>query len=259
MLQILSMHALYREKPVFTIDRPNGRDDITFLHFLCEMDILVDGKITHITPGASIFYAPKTPQWFCGKSPVVHNWMHISSDALCRLADLGIECDRIYCLPDSNFITDIFQKIETEIYVLENSEIALHCLEIFLLEFSRALKRPLQMHSGRLFDDLVKLRSYIRSEYASELSATDLAMRIGMSQSRFFELYRKTFNVSPVQDIINIRIENAKRLLSETDIPVSEIALRCGYSNLTHFNRQFKSTTDITPSAYRRKCKSVNK
>lgn len=258
-MQIISMHALYREHPVFTIDRPNGRDDITFLHFLCEMDILINGKKIHINPGAALFYAPKTPQWFCGKQPVVHNWMHISSDVLPRLLELGIECDRIYYLPDDSFITDIFQKIETEIYVLdiENSQIAEHYFEIFLLQFSRAVKSPAQINSGKMFEDLVRLRSYIRSEYASDLTAADLALRIGMSQSRFFELYRKTFHITPVQDIINVRIDNAKRLLAETDIPVSEIAFRCGYSNLTHFNRQFKSTTDTTPSAYRSKCKKI--
>ena len=255
------MHALYREQPVFTIDRPNGRDDITFLHFLCEMDILINGKKIHTNPGAVLFYAPKTPQWFCGKRPVVHNWMHISSDVLPRLAALGIECDRVYYLPDDSFITDIFQKIETEIYVLdeENSEIAAHYFEIFLLQFSRAIKSPSRLHSGKTFDDLVRLRSFIRSKYASDLTAADLAQRIGMSQSRFFEVYRKTFHVTPVQDIINMRVENAKRLLAETDIPVSEIAFRCGYANLTHFNRQFKSTTHTTPSAYREKCKNNKK
>lgn len=259
MLQILSMHALYREQPVFTIDRPNGRDDITFLHFLCEMDILVDGKTNRTGPGAALFYAPKTPQWFCGKSPVVHNWMHISASSLPRLAELGIECDKIYCLPDSSFITDIFQKIETEMYILNNgsAEIAEHYFDIFLLQFSRAAKNPAQKHAGKLHEDLVLLRSYIRCEYASGLTVADLALRIGMSQSRFFEVYRKTFHVTPVQDIINTRIENAGRLLAETDFPVSEIAFRCGYSNLTHFNRQFKGAVGITPSEYRNKCKNT--
>ena len=52
-------------------------------------------------------------------------------------------------------------------------------------------------------------------------------------------------------DVINGRIENAKRLLSSTNLTVKEIAVKCGYGNEYNFMRQFKSRCGQTPTQYR--------
>ena len=54
-----------------------------------------------------------------------------------------------------------------------------------------------------------------------------------------------------MQDLIEARINAARQLLTATDLPVHEIAAACGYQNATHFMRQFKEITGLTPSAYR--------
>jgi len=48
-----------------------------------------------------------------------------------------------------------------------------------------------------------------------------------------------------------VRVEAASKLLSETDLPVSEIATRVGYGNIPHFNRIFREIVGTTPSALR--------
>ena len=73
-----------------------------------------------------------------------------------------------------------------------------------------------------------------------------------MSRSGFQHLYKKMFGVSVTGDVISGRLERAKRLLSSTDLTVSEIASRCGYSNEFNFMRQFKDRVGRTPTQYRR-------
>lgn len=48
-----------------------------------------------------------------------------------------------------------------------------------------------------------------------------------------------------------VRVEMAKQLLTETDLTLKEIAVRCGYSTESYFIKQFKNVTDITPTVYR--------
>ena len=52
------------------------------------------------------------------------------------------------------------------------------------------------------------------------------------------------------------RIEKSKSILSETDIPVIEVALKCGYENISNFNRMFRRIVGMSPSEYRKNKKN---
>lgn len=79
-----------------------------------------------------------------------------------------------------------------------------------------------------------------------------MAERVGMSNSGFQHFYKKMFGVGVMTDVINGRIECAKRLLSTTNLTVAEVAEQCGYRNEYHFMRQFKERIGKTPTTYRK-------
>ena len=58
--------------------------------------------------------------------------------------------------------------------------------------------------------------------------------------------------MSCVEDVINARIAKAKILLSGSNLKVGEIAVKCGYSDVEHFTRQFKAKTEISPLKFRK-------
>ena len=80
----------------------------------------------------------------------------------------------------------------------------------------------------------------------------DIAKESGISKSYFQRLYRETFNTSCMDDIINARIERAKRLLENTDRQIGDIAIDCGYASVSQFMRQFRQKTGLTASEYRK-------
>jgi AraC family transcriptional regulator of arabinose operon len=79
-----------------------------------------------------------------------------------------------------------------------------------------------------------------------------MAAYVNMSRSYFQHLYRETFGVSCIADVISGKIEKAKEILSETGCTVSQVAAMCGYDNEEHFMRQFKKVVGITPTKYRK-------
>ena len=62
-----------------------------------------------------------------------------------------------------------------------------------------------------------------------------------------------------VPDIMEMRISYACKLLSWTDMSVGQIAYECGYDNMAHFDRCFKTVTSQTPSAYQKKFVRIRK
>jgi AraC-like DNA-binding protein len=81
-----------------------------------------------------------------------------------------------------------------------------------------------------------------------------MAQQVSLSPSRFHAVYKAMFDISPMADVINAKIDRAKTLLiMDEKIGILEISERLGYSNQYHFIRQFKAATGMTPGQYRKK------
>lgn len=101
------------------------------------------------------------------------------------------------------------------------------------------------------YNAILSARQDIYANPQLEYSIPKLAKEAGLSSIYFQELYKKAFGISCGADIINSRIENARRLLSETAYTIEQIAERCGYNSIVHFSRQFKQATGLAPSKWR--------
>ena len=101
------------------------------------------------------------------------------------------------------------------------------------------------------YNAILSIRQDIYANPQREYRIPSLARCAGLSSIYFQELYKKAFGISCGADIINSRIENARRLLSETAYTIEQIAERCGYNNSIHFSRQFKQVMGVAPSKWR--------
>lgn len=86
---------------------------------------------------------------------------------------------------------------------------------------------------------------------SSELSNTQIAENVGISEVYLRKLFVKNLSTTVNQYIQNKRIESAKILLTETDMSITEISEKCGYSCIYYFCCSFKRKTGYTPSQYR--------
>lgn len=100
---------------------------------------------------------------------------------------------------------------------------------------------------GWLSDALV----FIRRNATKGISAADVFAALGKSHTLVQEAFRTVLRSSVQREIIAVRMEEAKRLLSDGDRPVSEVARACGFSSLHYFSQAFTSHTGSSPSEYR--------
>jgi AraC-like DNA-binding protein len=97
-----------------------------------------------------------------------------------------------------------------------------------------------------------KIIFYLAQNYTDpELTIGKIAGDLGISGRSVSDSIQKYFNLSYKQYLNGIRLNEAKRLLQESDLNVSEIAFKVGYSNITHFNRAFKQYTNHSPSEFK--------
>ena len=83
------------------------------------------------------------------------------------------------------------------------------------------------------------------------LSNSLLAEKCGISEVYFRQLFRERFGISPRQYILELRMQKARQLLTESRLPVQSVAEQCGFTNPYHFSRAFRQATNRTPTEYR--------
>ncbi len=96
------------------------------------------------------------------------------------------------------------------------------------------------------------LMAWLSENLDKNITMEDMAAQTGFSASHFRAIFRTEVGTSPGNYFLNMRMNEAARLLRETLLPIKEIARRVGYDELPHFYRAFKSLCNKTPKIYRR-------
>ncbi|MNJ34529.1 AraC family transcriptional regulator [Paenibacillus bouchesdurhonensis] len=97
----------------------------------------------------------------------------------------------------------------------------------------------------------IRTKEFIDNNFTQSITLKEIADTLYVSQHYLSRLFKKDLGDSPVNYLITRRIEEAKRLLAESDAPVHEVAASVGYNNDKYFSMLFKKVTGQTPSAYR--------
>ncbi|MFJ3481917.1 helix-turn-helix domain-containing protein [Pseudomonas sp. NPDC090202] len=118
---------------------------------------------------------------------------------------------------------------------------------IGLAGISRDL-HTLQAHPA--YQKLVEVDAYIREHFARPILLEELTAIAGLSIAQLERHCKRIFQLTPRQMIHKARLGEASRLLRE-DLSITEIALRCGYTDHSAFSRQFRALTGVSPSEYR--------
>lgn len=97
-----------------------------------------------------------------------------------------------------------------------------------------------------------RVETYIRNNLDQTLTRGKLARVAGISSSHFGRVFRKAVGISPHQCVQAIRVNVAKRMLLESTLSITSIALETGFSSSNHFSAAFKTFTGKTPSEFRK-------
>ena len=120
-------------------------------------------------------------------------------------------------------------------------------------QFSAALEAQAAAADGNAPNAFTPLHHWIAENVAGDLRVERLAERAGMTPRTFARIYAAKMGLTPARMVEKIRIEAVRRNLEETDMPIKQIAARCGFGQEERLRRAFARQVGTTPAEYRRR------
>lgn len=98
---------------------------------------------------------------------------------------------------------------------------------------------------------VARAQHFMEQHFAEQITVSKLSALGHVSPSCFNRRFKKEIGITPIEYLIEIRIERAKTMLRRKNVPVTEIAMRCGFGSNAHFSACFQNRLGISPSEYR--------
>lgn len=158
---------------------------------------------------------------------------------------IGLDCEEIVVFPLQNpeaFYKD-FQKI-TDLFLFKDKQ--LQIFSIFYSMLQRIMQEQIPQNNT-----LYQALKYIETNISNpNLSNSLIAQNSNISEVYFRKLFTQKHHMPPKQYILEIRIQKAKQLLTDSFYSISAIGEMCGFSSLYTFSRCFKEKVGISPTEY---------
>lgn len=157
---------------------------------------------------------------------------------------------------DSQYFSEIFENIEK--YAFSESDSEMLTAEGFLTLLigriaSGCEKKADESNKYIAYENEINnVKVYLTNNFEAKVTLEDMAEMAHMSPSYFHNAFKTFTGKTPYEFLAEKRILNAKRLLINTDLPISEIAEKCGYTSQSYFNYAFKQGSGRTPKEYRK-------
>lgn len=159
--------------------------------------------------------------------------------------------DNLFCAASVNSLADLTVYFIKHYY---DAHIAVHVERHFFHEIRGGFENSGYLHNGDNLhpdEDIVQAQSWLRDHCHQDISIAEVAKHVGMSIRSFNRRFKNATTKTPLQYLQDVRIYQATELMKTTNLSISEVAYRCGYSDLAYFTALFKRNLGTTPSQYR--------
>lgn len=125
----------------------------------------------------------------------------------------------------------------------------------YLIEFHRHMDSNADSTRSRHVSMLLPVLRFMHDNFSSDISMTQLSEIIGVTPQHFCRIFSKTMNVRPNEFLTQIRLNEAKQLLRNKDVSVSDAAIKSGFRDAGYFSTVFRKHEGMSPAEYKKKKK----
>ena len=215
----------------------------------------LDGKMLRGKAGDYLLIEPHKPIYH-GPTPDAtkgfrNDWIYFSGDEIERLLQkYPLPLNTPFRLDGTPYLATAIEKIHREksFSLVGFEEKCDLIMTDTLINMYRAYQKNRRLTPT---DKLELARGEMMKEYARQWTVEDMAALTGYSESRFAALYKAHYGISPINDLICYRIEQAKTLILYGNMRLTEISATVGFSSLYYFSKCFKKKERISPTEYK--------
>ena len=183
-------------------------------------------------------------------------WLHIKGSAVLVFFDMlypgGVFAINISSPEEFTAKTEklIYKTCENDMLNAVEASSRLHGM--FCTLIADSIKTEQEKSRGKYTEYVERVIDLIRQKYSQVITIDDIIAEIPVSKFHFIRVFKRIMGTTPYNYLTNYRINSAKFFLRTTDMPVSEIADKCGFADTSNFIVQFKKHTNQSPLRYRR-------
>jgi len=249
-LIIYSLCGITNPDPTYEIQRDKS-NCFSIEYILDGEGVVQEGKnIYKVSKGDFFILHPEEFHHYFSspKNPWKKIWLYITNGSYYMSTLL-----KLYNLQNQT----IFKNIDSPLNIYEifelykndpadfNSQLELKLHE-FIIKLSNKSKKIISSKT-----DIELAKWYISQNIASHITVDEVSRHVNMNYSYFSRAFKKAFDISPAQYIIQEKMMLSKHLLGSTDIPIPNIADHLAFTDLAHFSHSFKKYYGMNPSTYR--------
>ena len=162
----------------------------------------------------------------------------------------------IYTFSGSNKVLNCMQSILREMQEREQEHqmVCQAYMDILVVQLMRNTSTSMTQvaDSSPTNRQCAMVRRYIDNHYKEQLTLDLLAAEANVNKYYLAHAYKQVYGISPINHMIARRVQEAKRLLIETDLSLSQISVILGFSSPSYFSQRFRKSEGISPVDYRK-------
>lgn len=210
---------------------------------------LFAGQGFFISPGETTFYRADK------KNPWKYYWVGFSGTAAANLLKTrGITSSSsiIYGTENAKLITECVKDLYTEATLSKDNPLrTLGLLLTFLSYISADATKEKTAILTTQEKYLTKAIIFVQENFSQPITVEDIAREVGIERTYLYRIFKKHLNKNPQLFILDVRLERARQLLIESDMPIAEVADATGFSSPKHFHVAFNRKFNANPSKFR--------
>lgn len=226
----------------------------TFIHiFHDEIDVgTVDG-IQTLKPGTMIVFEPNKPLYLgTVLKPWHHSWVRCSGTMLPTIFsenNIPYHTPISFSSPVTNlkYLLDIHR----EMHHPKGADLG-NVEDLFKIWMRNIKREKFEEKKNHIPSGFIKAKQYIELYYLKPLKLAEIAKYCSVSKTHLCKGFQKYYKKSPIDYAIELKLQYAIELMKEVDLNISQIAEKCGYSDIYYFSRLFKKHYGISPNRYRK-------
>ena len=159
--------------------------------------------------------------------------------------------DRLYCAGSVNAVRDVMLHFVAQLFTPEVADEVSHHFTHELKRSYESMLLASEEKDTHHDEQIIKIQEWLQQNYRSDLQLKQLAQQFDISVRSFNRRFLIAVGKTPLQYLQEVRLEQAKALLKQSNLSIAEIAFAVGYQDTSYFSSLFKRANTITPNEYR--------
>lgn len=235
----------------FIYDVPEGHNFWVLILTQTPAEYWINGELKEYPANCAVLYPPHQKVLYRACSDkFVNDWVRFETTES-YITETTLPLRIPIPVPDPGYCRQLFQLLATENFLsCDYRELSIDYLLRIL--FNKLLEAYQSKENSPHYHNLLELRKKIYHNPGYPWTVPTMADNVHLSPGYLQALYKTTFGISCMDDVIQCRIRFAKEKLIHGQQRIADVGALCGYVNVEHFTRQFSQIVGCTPRAFRK-------